>query len=243
VSENHDLIEELLAGYILLGLTGQDAEEADRLLSEHVPSCLVCRDALAGFQSVVGELALAAAPVSPPDLVLPRIRRGLSDVSLGRRRGVSLVAVAASVAAVVGLAGLSLSLGNRVSKVEAQRGSLLDAFSAMQQPGATPVALRSRASASGGLVEVSGPSLERMYIVGNDVSAPAPGHGYQLWLGSGGGFEPVGDMFAPESGTVVLVLTFDPSPYDAILITEETLGSIPARPGEPRWSASLVPAA
>lgn len=244
MTEDHDRIEELLAGYVLLGLTGEDAEEADRLLSEHVPGCAACRDTLAAFQSVAGELALAAAPVSPPDLVLPRIRRGLTEAPARRRRGTSMVAVAASVAALVGLAGLSLSLGHRVSKAEAQRGSLLEAFSAMQQPGASPVALKSQAPASGGLVEVSGPNLQRMYIVGENVAAPAPGRGYQLWLGSNGTFEPVGEMFAPENGTVVLELTLaGPSPYDAVLITEETLGQVPTSPGDPRWSASLAPAA
>src|SRR6059036_381924 len=76
MNEDHDRIEEMLAGYVLLGLSGEDAVEADRLLSEHVPSCPRCRDAMAGFQAVAGDLALAVSPAQPPDLVLPRIRRG-----------------------------------------------------------------------------------------------------------------------------------------------------------------------
>lgn len=87
VDEDHDRIEELLAGYVLLGLSSEDATRADGLLSEHVPSCPLCRDTMAGFQAVVGELGLATSPTRPADLLLPqdraRRRAGASD---GRRR-------------------------------------------------------------------------------------------------------------------------------------------------------------
>ncbi len=141
------------------------------------------------------------------------------------------------------LAGLSLSLGNRVSKVESQRGSLAEALALMQQPNANPVSLQGQGTSSGGLVEISGPDVKQMYIVGHGVPDPAPGDAYQLWLGSGGTFTAVGDMFVPEQGLVVLELTFDPLPYDTILITEEVAGPAPATPGSARWSADLAPAA
>jgi hypothetical protein len=250
VNPDHDRIEELLAGYALLGLTGEDAEEADRLLSEHVPSCAICRETLSDFQSVVGELGLVTAPVAPPDLLLPRIRRELEQpaelkhAAVRWRRGVSFVAVAASVAALVGLAGLSFSLGNRVSKAEAQRGTLLEAVSAMRQSGTNPIPLQSQGPMSGGLAGISAPSIRHLYIFGQDVAPPAPGHAYQLWLGANGTFVPAGEMFAPEDGRVVLERTFDPSPYDSIMITEEVAGATPSSPSSSvRWSASLVPAA
>jgi hypothetical protein len=46
---DHDAADELLAGYVLGSLTGPDAEEADRLLTEHVPDCLTCRSTLDGI--------------------------------------------------------------------------------------------------------------------------------------------------------------------------------------------------
>jgi len=58
VTDHHELNLELLAGYALLALEGEDALEADRLLSDHVPWCATCRATLADFQSVTGELAL-----------------------------------------------------------------------------------------------------------------------------------------------------------------------------------------
>jgi hypothetical protein len=118
MNEDHERTEELLAGYVLLGLSGEDAMEADRLLSEHVPSCPLCRDQVAGFQAVAGDLALAVSPAQPPDLLLPRIRRGVAETPVRRRNRASLVAVAAGVAAIVGVAGLSVQLGGRVSRTE-----------------------------------------------------------------------------------------------------------------------------
>jgi len=243
MNEDHDRIEELLAGYVLLGLSGEDAVEADRLLSEHVPSCPRCRDQVAGFQAVAGDLALAVSPVPPPDLLLPRIRRGVAETPVRRRNRASLVAVAAGVAAIVGLAGLSVQLGGRVSRTEQQRGRLLAAMEALQQPGTSPVSLESQGQTAAGLVEVSGPGLQRMYVIGTDVPMPSMGHVYQLWLGTKGTFVRVEDGgFVPEDGLVLLELTVDTGRYDEILITEERMGDVPANPSDlgQTWHAFLA---
>lgn len=243
MNDDHERILELLAGSALLALDGEDAVEADRLLSEHVPACLVCRTSLADFRSVAGDLALATTPVVAPDLVLARIRRGIADVPVRRRRGAGLVALAASVAALVGMAGLSLSLGSRVTKAESQAGTALEVLNAMQQPGANPVALQTPSGDSPtGLVEVAGPSLEQIYLYGSEVPSPAPGNAYQVWLGSQGAYTPTGDPFVPEAGLVLLELTVDPSVYDEVLITEEPLGAEPTTPTLDRghsWRASI----
>jgi Anti-sigma-K factor rskA len=230
MNEDHVRIQELMAGYVLDGLSGEDAVEADRLLSEHVPSCPLCRDQLAGFQAVGGDLALAVSPAQPPDLLLPRIRLGVAE-TVRRRRRASLVAVAAGVAAIVGLAGLSVQLGGRVSRTEQQRARLLAAMEVLQQPGANPVSLESQGQTAAGLVEVSGPGLERMYVIGTDVPMPSPGRVYQLWLGTNGTFVRVEDgEFVPEDGLVLLELTVDTGRYDEILITEEPMGDASANP-------------
>jgi len=246
MNEDHDRIEELLAGYVLLGLSGEDAIEADRLLSEHVPSCPRCRDAMAGLHAVAGDLALAVSPVQPPDLLLPRIRRGVAETPVRRRHRASLVAAAAGVAALVGLAGLSVQLGNRVSRTEQQRGRLLAAMEALQQPGTSPVSLQSQGETAAGLVEVSGPGVELMYVIGRDVPMPAQGRVYQLWLGSNGIFVRVEDgEFVPDDGLVLLELTVDAGRYDEILVTEERIGDTPASPSHlgHTWHAFLARAA
>ncbi len=244
MNEDHDRIQELLAGYVLLSLSGEDAVEADRLLSEHVPSCPLCRDQVAGFQAVAGDLALAVSPVQPPDLLLPRIRRGVDETPIRGRHRASLVAVAAGVAAIVGLAGLSVQLGGRVSRTEKQRGQLLAAMEALQQPGANPVSLESQGQTAAGLVEVSGPGLQLMYVIGRDAPMPSSGRVYQLWLGANGTFVRVEDgWFVPEDGLVLLELAADTARYDEILITEERIGDAPASPSHVghSWYASLEP--
>lgn len=251
MNPDHDRIEELLAGYVLLGLAGEEAEEVHCLLCDHVPSCAACRDSLLGFEAVVGELALSVAPSKPPEPLLPRIRRELGRSARSKRawarwrRGASLVAVAASAAALIALAELTLSLGNRVSKAEAQRGTLMEAVSWLQRSGTNPVPLQAEGLTGGALAEISAPDTRHIFVLGEDVAPPAPGCAYQLWLGSGGKLVPVGDMFSPEGGMVVLEITsVDPTPYDTILITEEVAGSAPLTPSSSvRWSASLAPAA
>ena len=47
LTEDHEQLEELLAGYALLALSEEDAARADRILTEHVPGCALCRRTLA----------------------------------------------------------------------------------------------------------------------------------------------------------------------------------------------------
>ena len=141
MTEDHERIDELLAGYVLLSLSGEDAAEADQVLIDHVPSCARCRATLSDLEAVSGDLALAAPPVDPPETLLPRLHRAMDDVPLAgrtRRRG-ALIAVAASAVALVAMGGLSLVLGSRLSNAETRTGTALEIFSAMRSPGASPV--------------------------------------------------------------------------------------------------------
>jgi len=243
--EDHERIEELLAGYALLSLVGEDAVEADRLLGTHVPGCLSCRRALSTFQALSGELALAAEASSPPELLLPRIHRMMRDdpsTSRTTRRGIFL-ALAAGLVAVGVIGGFSLSLGARVSEAEADRSTALEILSAMRSPGASiDLDPQGGTPAGSAFVEVSAPHVRRIYLASQDCPEPAPDHAYQLWLGDEGAFVPVGEMFLPEDGVVLLELTVDVSRYDEIWITEELAGTRPSRPrtdGGHSWRASL----
>lgn len=245
MTQDHDRIDELLAGYVLLALAGPDAQEADRLLSEHVPSCVACQATLADLQALSGDLALAASPVTPPETLLPRLHRAIEDVPLtGRapRRG-AFVALAASVVALVAMGGLSLTLGNRLSDAETRAGTALEILSLMRSPGAQPVSLapQGETPASSGLVEVSAPNVRRLYLASEGCPEPAPGKAYQLWLGRDGTWVPVDDMFRPEGGVVLLELEVDTSIYDEIWITEEAIGPPPSEPSTDghAWRAEL----
>jgi len=126
VTDDHDEIEELLAGYVLRSLSGADAAEADRLLSDHVPGCTTCRDTLDDLQRLTADLGLAATPVAPPETLLPRLHREL-EPQAPRRRPLQLFAVAAGVVAVVGLAGLTVSQNIRANNADVRADSLANA--------------------------------------------------------------------------------------------------------------------
>lgn len=241
-SDEHERILELLAGSVLLALEGEEAEEAERLLAEHVPGCRTCRDALAELQATVGDLALAAPPIEPPELLLPRLRRRIEEPEPGRRRGLAVAALVAGVTALVGMAGLSISLGSRATRAEAERITAVEMLSAMRNPATRPVPLQATsAAATGGLVEVA--HQERLYLYGEGIPDPAPGHAYQLWLGSGGTFTPVGEPFLPRDGLVLLRLLIEGDRFDEILITEEPLGEEPTEPSLERgrtWHAEIA---
>ena len=246
MTEDHERIEELLAGYALLSLEGEDAAEADRLLSEHVPGCPRCRRMLADFQALSGELALATAPADPPETMLPRIHKAMDEVPLrGRRpRRFALIAVAASAVALVAMGGLSLVMGNRLNAAQNRAGTALEILSAMRSSGSQPVNVAPEGDTppESGLVEVSAPEVRTIYVASSDCPEPAPGHAYQLWLGSDGEWVPVGPMFWPEDGVVLKEINgVDVSKYDAIWISEEIEGVPPTQPSTQwhSWAGQL----
>ncbi|MFL5768205.1 MAG: anti-sigma factor domain-containing protein [Actinomycetota bacterium] len=243
MADTHEWIEELLAGYVLRSLSGEDAVVADRLLSEHVPSCPRCRDTLAAFQGVAGEVALAPTPVPPPQLVRPRMHELLGEPSgRKRRRPMPLWAAAASVVALVGLAGWNVSLGFRANHAEDQKSTLLSALDAASRPDSEQVLLDPAGSSpQGPMTEIRAPGVEPIYLVGRDIPEPGAGHVYQVWLGSAGRYRPVGRFFPDENVTVLELHHVNPSVYDEILITEELAGATPTRPSPAtRWQASLT---
>ncbi|MDQ3210096.1 MAG: hypothetical protein M3Q20_02795, partial [Actinomycetota bacterium] len=93
--DEHEHIEELLAGYVLRSLSGADAAEADLLLSDHVPGCRRCKESLDDFERLSADLAFAAEPMAPPETLLPRLHREL-EPQAPRRRPMQVFAVAAS---------------------------------------------------------------------------------------------------------------------------------------------------
>jgi hypothetical protein len=246
MERDHERIEELLAGYALLALEGDDATEADRLLAEHVPTCLRCRQALAGLQEVAGDLALAARPTAPPDLVLARIHRGMDDVPLtGRSRRGAYVALVASVAALVAMGGFSLTMISRAHRAETRNGIFTDMVNALKAPDANPVTLQAQGStpASSTLIEVARADVRTIYLYTDDCPQPADGMAYEIWLGDKGTFVPYAQFTPDGEGTVLLKFPVDVSRYDEIWITEEPVGSTPSTPNATSahsWRATLV---
>jgi hypothetical protein len=171
----------------------------------------------------------------------------MDDVPLAgrtRRRG-ALIAVAASAVALVAMGGLTLVLGSRLSNAETRTGTALEILSAMRSPGASPVNVspQDQTPADSGIVEVSAPDIRTLYLAAEFCPEPAAGHAYQLWLGSNGQWTPVGEMFRPDDGVLLLeVSDIDVSQFDEVWITQEAVGSTPTEPNTdgPSWFGSLT---
>jgi anti-sigma-K factor RskA len=230
---DHETIDALLAGYVLGGLTGEDATLADRLLTDHVPSCPTCRETLSAFRGVTADLALSVDPITPPETLLPRLHREL-DPRAVRRRPIAL-AVAAGVVAVVGLAGLTVSQGMRASNANATAEDLRAAAEIALRPDADLVPV-------GPVHEVSAPGMTEFYVIGTACPEPPDGSVYRLWLVADGRATFVTD-FVPDDGNVVLSVPFDPSRYDDVWVSVEPAGSEPTAPSDDRWQASGATAA
>ncbi len=235
---DHDRIEELLAGYALRSLSGDDAREVDRLLAEHVPSCPTCRAVLDGFDAVIGELALSAEPLEPPEMLLHRLHREMES-RVPRRRPVAAVAAAGAIVVVVGMTGLALSQGIRASHADQRTALMTEALRVASRPDANQVRLMGTgvSGASGGPVEISAPGVEVVYLVCDGVAPASPGMVYRVWFGEGDSFRFV-SPFEPQIGVTVLRFEFDPSTIDRIVITEEPSDVAPTQPdlSAIRWS-------
>jgi anti-sigma-K factor RskA len=234
VTNDHEAIDGLLAGYVLRSLSGEDAAEADHLLSDHVPTCAACRDTLAAFQDLSADLALDATPLTPPETLLPRLHREL-EPPVSRRRPVQIFAVAASVVAVVGLAGLAVTQGLRASDANSRAEDFRSAAQMALRPDSNQVPV-------GPVNELTAPGVEEFYVMGDNCPQPPEGSVYRVWIVAGGQPTFVTD-FLPEDGQVFLSIPFDPSRYDDLWISVEPAGSDPTTPTDVEWQASESAAA
>jgi len=236
VTHDHETIEELLAGYALRSLSGPHAEEADRLLGEHVPGCDGCRATLDAFDRVAADLALGTAPIAPPETLLPRMRRELrrADQRAGVRWSPArLAAVAASLVVVVGIGGAALTRGTDTTVTTlAATNDIQQALALAERPDAETTQV-------GPMTEVAVPGDEEIYVYGEGIATPPAGSVYRLWAVSQS--EPaayLGDFLPTLDGRVVLRVRVDRTRYDGLLVTEEPAGSEPSTPGEPAWDAA-----
>lgn len=235
--EGHDHIEELMAGYALRSLSGEDAAEADRLLSEHVPGCARCRATLLAFTDAVADLALAPDPIEPPETLLPRLHRELEPRA---RRPVSArwAGVAVGVAVVVIAGGLAVSQGVRAGDLERRADLFAQALSFSQRPGAESAPLvGSAADGPAPVSEVTAPDVDHFYLVGEDVPPAPAGATYGIWL-AGDADAVFAGTFVPAPGLTVVKVPFDRSRFDRVLITLEGEGTVPTQPGPAVWEAA-----
>jgi hypothetical protein len=235
--EEHERIDELLAGYTLRSLTGEDAAEADRILSHHVPDCARCRETLLALSDTVADLALAIDPIEPPETLLPRLHRELEPrggrPAVGRWAGVAAGAVVVLIAG-----GMAVSSAFRVNDLQSQNNLFAQALRYAQRPNADNARLVGAGATNPAPVsEVAAPDVDHFFLVGSDVPAAPSEQAYGIWLSNGvetlfAGF------FVPGPEVTVVKVPFDRSRFDRVLITLEVAGTVPTQPGQAVWEAA-----
>lgn len=223
--EDHEAIQELLAGYALRSLADQDAMEADQLLTHHVPACSDCRATLQAFGAVAADLSLDAPAAAPPETLLPRLHRQME--ARGRGRPPWIAAVAAGLALVLGAGGMLLARDGGDVSVE----SLAD----IQQ--ALDFALRDDAQTvdMGPVTEVAAPGVETFFLYGTAVPQPQPGMVYRLWAVSDSQTTFLADFLPSPTGLVVIRIDVDATTFERVAVTVEAAGTEPSVPGQPAW--------
>ncbi len=233
-----DRADELLAGYALRSLSGDDAAEADRLLSEHVPGCARCRQTLLAFSDTVADLALGVDPVAPPETLLPRLHRELEPRTARPAPG-RWVAVASGVAAILVVGGLTVSLGVRAGNLQTSNDLLGDALAFSQRPDADTARLDTSEPTE--LSAISAPDVDHFFLVGSDLPAAPAGFVYGVWLSDQSGVETVyAGSFLPASGMTVVRVPFDRFRFDLVFVTLEREGVAPDEPGEVLWEEAAA---
>lgn len=258
MTPDHERIEELLAGYALRALEGEDAFEVDRLLLEHVPTCITCRRTLDDFEAVMGDLALAAPAAEAPEPVLPSMLRDLDSRRTPGRGRFLVWFSAAAVIGVLALSGWNFFLHSEVGDSERRQQGLTSMINTlMKEDGSRMLSLESGDGQEASpvadppteppaapmpreprLMVSFQPGAPHGWVLGMDVPPPTPGYVYQLWLGSGGAYTASERFLPDEIGVVQVFVHADLSMFDEISVTEEPAEGMIAQPATVvRWYA------
>jgi anti-sigma-K factor RskA len=221
---DHARVEQLLAGYALDALAPDEAALAERALVEHVPECSRCRRALAEYEALAGDLALAAPPVAPPAGLHRSLLRAARRSVLSRRPVRSSapprwLGAAAAVLVLVALAGWNLALAGRLERAEARQGLMVEAVAAVGRPDSSVVPMEGVAGVRAAMIYVH--DTKESYFVASGL--PRPKGDYQLWLVGSEGWVSLG-TFEPQGGTALVRSDTVTEELRQIVVTEEPDG-------------------
>ena len=233
----HERIEELLAAHALDALSPEDADAAEELLAEHVPTCLTCRRLVDDYRRVAADLALAAEPAEVPEAVLASIHRDAFAPDRSRRSMPVWVGGVAA-AALVALGGLSAFLLFRMSGVDAERAVAFEAMSVMADPSSSIVPLRDGTPDRHGNV-VFRRGEWPCYLVVERLPRTNPRREYQIWVIRDGRPVELIERFVHRRRVTVVKLLVDVSRFDGVWIVESSREAPVATPASPMATADV----
>lgn len=230
---DHERVEELLAGHVLRGLDGDDAELAERALEEHVPGCPRCRDTLEAYRAVAGDLALVAAPAEPPETSAASLGRSVGQQPRRWQRA-GWRAAAAVVAAAAGLTAWNVTLTGRLADAESRQGVMAEALSTFARPEADTVPLDGAGEAR--VMLVHDPAARRMYLIATGL--PDVEGVYTVWFLSPGRAWSPGTL-EPRRGVAMMPVRTHLQRWHTVMVTVEPEGGRPSPGASPLMSATV----
>nr|WP_237528317.1 MULTISPECIES: anti-sigma factor [unclassified Streptomyces] len=215
--------------HTLTGAYAADAlDDAERArFEEHLALCPSCDQEVRELTATVARLALASA-VAPraalKDEVLRRVATVRQDVPDPRRgtetppgpaphrgRGVHRWALAACLAAVVGLGGTAVWQHQRAEDARDQARQVQEQTREQAQELAAVLAAPDARTRTGGLTDgargtvVASRSLDKAVFIADGMAPPPKGKVYQLWFDDGGSMRSAGLMDPDRSAATVLM--------------------------------------
>jgi hypothetical protein len=125
---------------------------------------------------------------------------------------------------VAGLGLWNAHLTTRVRAAERRQADTTEVLATVSHPSSHVISLRNdRGLASPTLAASYVPGRPTLYLFGS-LPEPRGGHVYEVWLLRRGKTVPAG-TFRPERGLVLVRLGIDPSPFDELLVTEESVAT------------------
>lgn len=242
MTQQHQVIEELMAGYAVGSLSEEDANEARRLLKDHVPTCSQCLEDLQDWRDLTSRLALSLDPVAPPKMLLPAIAHD-GDRLRVRSRAVRNFFVAATVVAVIGLGGLAATQDIQSRSDDVRAANIQTALDAAARPDSTVAKL-------GPLTVISAPEKGQAYVYGEEVPLPTEvcmtpevssadcelqPASYRLWRkDSTGSYRYIGGL-SVRNGSVFARVSIGDLSQSKLVVSTEVAGSTPLQPSTITW--------
>lgn len=230
----HEELRELIPAHALDALSPEEAREVEA----HLRTCDECRADLTAFQEVSSDLARGIPMVDPPAGLRERILDAIQSEAIQsevrpRAKVVAFpriwtLALAAAAAVAIVLAGIAVSLNQRLATLNERLAAQEQVLVLLASPSTKTATLAGSVQAK--VRFVYDPVRRQGALIVSDLGDPGSEFVYQLWLVAGQQPESAG-VFRPVPGRPIIVpVAADFGRYQAVAISVERGPSGSPRP-------------